>query len=268
MENIKVSYEQIKKANDEIQTTDIKGKGYAQVNERIKAYRKVYPTGSIETEIQEINENYVRMKTIVTDCEDNIIATGTASETNKGKNQINLTSMIENCETSAVGRALGFAGFGVDKAIASAEDMQKNSYKSYEIFKGMYIKNSDAIVIVKNTIKELMRKLGVRLEDLNKFCRDNLWSELSDLNLQQFLRLEIELKKANNTDSKMHSLYGQNIKTKKLLVPENQQIAYESSQEKFGKIAIRMAGTDETIVNEIIDDYLEAGIDLTGSKGE
>ena len=37
MENIKVSYEQIKKANDEIQTTDIKGKGYAQVNERIKA---------------------------------------------------------------------------------------------------------------------------------------------------------------------------------------------------------------------------------------
>ena len=113
-----------------------------------------------------------------------------------------------------------------------------------------------------------MRKLGVRLEDLNQFCRDNLWSELSDLNLQQFLRLEIELKKANNTDSKMHSLYGQNIKTKKLLVPENQQIAYESSQEKFGKIAIRMAGTDETIVNEIIDDYLEAGIDLTGSKGE
>lgn len=268
MENNKVSYDQIENANNEIQTTDIKGKGYAQVNERIKAYRKVYPTGSIETEIQEINDNYVRMKTTVTDCEDKVIATGTASETNTGKNQINLTSMIENCETSAVGRALGFAGFGVDKAIASAEDMQKNSYKSYEIFENMYIKNSDAIVIVKNTIKELMRKLGVRLEDLNQFCRDNLWSELSDLNLQQFLRLENELQSANNTNSSMHSLYGQNLKTQKMLIPENQQVVYESSQEKFGRIAIKMAGTDETKINEIIDFYLEAGIDLTKTIGE
>ena len=45
----KVSYEQIKKANDEIETLKLGAKGYAQVNERIKAFRKVYPSGSILT---------------------------------------------------------------------------------------------------------------------------------------------------------------------------------------------------------------------------
>ena len=54
MNEIKVSYEQIKKANEEIETIKLGAKGYAQVNERIKAYRKVYPSGSIQTEIMEI----------------------------------------------------------------------------------------------------------------------------------------------------------------------------------------------------------------------
>ena len=36
---------------------------------------------------------------------------------------INQTSFIENCETSAVGRALGMAGFGIDVSIASAEEL-------------------------------------------------------------------------------------------------------------------------------------------------
>ena len=37
---------------------------------------------------------------------------------------INKTSYIENCETSAVGRALGMAGIGIDTAVASAEEVQ------------------------------------------------------------------------------------------------------------------------------------------------
>ena len=39
-EDIKVSYEQIKKADEEIETIKLGTKGYAQANERIKAYRK------------------------------------------------------------------------------------------------------------------------------------------------------------------------------------------------------------------------------------
>ena len=57
----RVSYEQIKKANEEIENIKLGTKGYAQVNERIKAFRKVYPTGPIETTIEEIRDDYVRI---------------------------------------------------------------------------------------------------------------------------------------------------------------------------------------------------------------
>ena len=132
MNNIKVSYDQIEKANNEIESIKLGTKGYAQVNERIKAFRKVYPSGSIETNIEEIKNDYIRVKAIVRDENNELISTGTASEQLTGDNKkdyINKTSMVENCETSAVGRALGFAGFGVDTAIASAEDVERNKNK-------------------------------------------------------------------------------------------------------------------------------------------
>ncbi|AIF54447.1 hypothetical protein LDB3_022 [Lactobacillus phage Ld3] len=43
--------EEIQKANGTLKSTDIKGKGYIEVNQRIKAFRQVYPTGTISTEI-------------------------------------------------------------------------------------------------------------------------------------------------------------------------------------------------------------------------
>ena len=43
MEENKITFEDIQKANETIKTTDIKGKDYAEVNQRIKAYRMVYP---------------------------------------------------------------------------------------------------------------------------------------------------------------------------------------------------------------------------------
>jgi len=51
-----------------------------------------------------------------------VLATGHAFE-KKASTFINQTSYIENCETSAVGRALGILGIGVDTAIASAEEV-------------------------------------------------------------------------------------------------------------------------------------------------
>ena len=39
------------KANEIIKTTNIKGKDYAEVNQRIKAFRLVHPSGCITTEI-------------------------------------------------------------------------------------------------------------------------------------------------------------------------------------------------------------------------
>ena len=123
MENKKITFEDIQKANETIRTTDIKGKDYAEVNQRIKAFRMVYPTGVIETEMIS-NENGVCIfRARVLDSEYGLIATGTAYE-KENSTFINKTSYIENCETSAVGRALGMAGFGIDTSVASAEEVQ------------------------------------------------------------------------------------------------------------------------------------------------
>lgn len=118
-----IKYTDIAKANETIKTTNIKGKEYAEVNQRIKAFRMVHPNGTITTDIINIENGVVLMKASITDDEGRLIGTGYAYEKEKGS-FINQTSYIENCETSAVGRALGMCGFGIDTSVASAEEVQ------------------------------------------------------------------------------------------------------------------------------------------------
>lgn len=132
MEN-KIKYEDIQKANEAIRTmtisrTDKKtgkevSKEYAEVNQRIKAFRMVYPTGSITTDMINNENGICIFRAVVRDEIGNILATGTAYE-KESSSFINQTSYIENCETSAIGRALGIAGFGIDTSVASAEEVQ------------------------------------------------------------------------------------------------------------------------------------------------
>ena len=122
-----ITYEELKKANDSIITTDIKGKAYSEVPQRIKAFRMVYPTGTISTEMIS-NENGVCVfrATVGFQSDEGYfvkLGNGTAYE-KEGSTFINKTSYIENCETSSVGRALGMAGFGIDTSVASAEEVQ------------------------------------------------------------------------------------------------------------------------------------------------
>lgn len=136
-----VKYEDIKKANESIQTTAIKGKDYAEVNQRIKAFRMVYPDGFISTEMLQ-NENGVcifraEVGYQADNGDGNVLGVGTAYE-KEGSSFINKTSYIENCETSAVGRALGMAGFGIDTSVASFEEVKTaiaNQGKKEEIEK-------------------------------------------------------------------------------------------------------------------------------------
>jgi hypothetical protein len=134
MENKIITFEDIQKANETIITTDIKGKNYAEVNQRIKAFRMVYPTGTIATQLLN-NENGVCVfKAVISDENGKMLATGTAYE-KEGSTFINKTSYIENCETSAIGRALGIAGFGIDTSIASAEEVQNAINNQEEILR-------------------------------------------------------------------------------------------------------------------------------------
>lgn len=123
-----ISYEDIQKANTTIRTTDIKGKDYAEVNQRIKAFRMVYPDGIIDTDMISNDNGVCIFKAMVGYYEEDEgcvrwLGTGYAYE-KENSSFINKTSYIENCETSAVGRALGMAGFGIDVSVASAEEMQ------------------------------------------------------------------------------------------------------------------------------------------------
>ena len=118
-------------ANETIKTTDIKGREYAEVNQRIKAFRMIYPQGSIVTQMLS-NENGVCVFKATVGTDDGVIlGTGTAYE-KEDSSFINKTSYIENCETSAVGRALGMAGFGIDVSVASAEEVA-NAIQNQEV---------------------------------------------------------------------------------------------------------------------------------------
>lgn len=116
-----------------MKTINIKGKEYIPVVERIKEFHKLYK-GNIVTEIIGTGENRVVVKATVTITEfvkkdEEIILdipmvfTG-HSQAEWGKGMMGNVA-LEVAETSAVGRALGFAGIGIDAGIASADEIRK-----------------------------------------------------------------------------------------------------------------------------------------------
>jgi len=122
-----MEYKDIERVNSEIKMTPMGKKDYAMVSERVTAFRKLFPEGFIRTEIVSINEQAVLMQAKAgyyrEDLSECVLATGYAKE-EKGKGMVNGTSHIENCETSAVGRALGMIGLGLNGGgICSAEEL-------------------------------------------------------------------------------------------------------------------------------------------------
>ncbi len=114
--------ENLKKANKDLASIPFKGKEYVMVNERIRAFREMCPSGSITTDIISMENGVVTMKATVCDEDGKIIGTGIAQE-KETSSYINKTSYVENCETSAVGRALGMCGIGSYDAVSTAEEL-------------------------------------------------------------------------------------------------------------------------------------------------
>lgn len=116
-----MNYENTKKVNASLKTIPIKGKDYVTVNERVKAFWMLFPDGSIETELIRYDDALIIVKATIK-VNGEVKATGYAKEV-EGSSNINRTSALENAETSAVGRALGFLGIGIDTSIASYEEV-------------------------------------------------------------------------------------------------------------------------------------------------
>lgn len=90
-----MEYKDLERVNSEIKTVDIKGKDYAEVPKRVTAFRKLFPEGTIETEIISCNNGVCVFKAIAKDG-DKVLGTGHAYE-KEGSTFINKTSYIENC---------------------------------------------------------------------------------------------------------------------------------------------------------------------------
>jgi hypothetical protein len=113
-----------------LKTVNIKGKEYVEVNERLKFFRATYPKHSLTSEVIEKTDKTILILASIINEDGRVIANGMAEE-EKGSTFINKTSYVENCETSAWGRALANFGIGLDTSVASAEEVQ-NAIKNQD----------------------------------------------------------------------------------------------------------------------------------------
>ena len=117
-----ITLEGIEDVNKRIKKITIKDKQYATVAARVQAFRGLCPDGLIHTEIISINDGVVLMQAEVKDETGKLLATGYAQE-KETASMINKTSYVENCETSAIGRALAMLGLGSEENIASSQEV-------------------------------------------------------------------------------------------------------------------------------------------------
>lgn len=109
-----------------VKTINIKGKEYVPVSERVKEFHETLKGGgAITTEIISNTDKMVVVKATVTIGE--VEYTG-HSQAIWGEGMMGKVA-LEVAETSAIGRALGFAGFGIVEGIASADEISKNNFE-------------------------------------------------------------------------------------------------------------------------------------------
>ena len=189
-----ITFEKIQEVNKHLTTSNIKGKPYIEVNQRIKAFRMLYPNGCILTSIESLENGVVVMKAVVKDEEEHILGTGYAYE-KESSSFINKTSYIENCETSAVGRALGMLGIGIDTSVASYEEVS-NAIAQQEAQKAeaenKKIENS---VINEVKVKALIARCEKEKVDAGKILELYKVSSLADLKEKQYANINLHWEK-------------------------------------------------------------------------
>lgn len=202
--------EELRQANSEIVTLPLKRwdkeKGeevttpYAPVNERVKAFRKVYPTGKLFTNMESFENGLCIFRAEVGYYDDDnyrVLATGTAYEQVSTNSFINKVSIIENCETSAVGRALGFAGFGIDTGIASKEEVERaNELRENTVSKAE-----------QDSFKELCEERGVDYVGILKECG---WQRGMSVDKMMLDEASAKVKKMPHKKSKLEKVQSSN----------------------------------------------------------
>ena len=169
-----MKFEDLAKVADSLEKDKIKNKEYVGVSERVKGFRILFPEGSITTELVSLNgepgkRTAVMKATVSNECGD-VLSTGYAYE-DAANGMVNKTSFVENCETSAVGRALGFLGLDM-ASIASAEEVSN----ALEI----QAARSPISEVKQKALKAHLEECGVKLEDVLTLYKVASISEITE----------------------------------------------------------------------------------------
>jgi len=97
---------------------------YETVAQRLVRWWTEYPDGRIITSIHHYDGSTIIMRAECYNNDDRLIATGYAEEV-FGNSPVNKTSFLENCETSAIGRAISNSRIGHTGERASSTEMEK-----------------------------------------------------------------------------------------------------------------------------------------------
>ena len=141
---------------------NIHGKQYYTVARRISDFRQAHPEYGVHTEILSIDDATVVCRAVITDEAGRQISSGIAEE-HRRASKINSTSAVENCETSAVGRALAFFGMAGTE-IASADEVAGaiNQQRQNEVDEGLM---AHAVAVRENLDEIHMMKTAMQEED-------------------------------------------------------------------------------------------------------
>ena len=164
------------------------GKPYVTVNSRLKYFREEFIGYKLLSEVISNENGKCLIKATILDDKNIAVATGHACEKD-GVGFINRTSHVENCETSAWGRALGNFGIGISAAVASYEEV------------------ANAIEQRKPVTKEKKYKDSVcaKVESINK---DNLPDMLENcFNTQEAIDIWWLLTKEQQADKEIQELF-------------------------------------------------------------
>mgnify|MGYP003676445493 FL=1 len=193
-----------------MKTINIHGKQYVEVKERIKYFRENFNDWSLTSEVIDLTEDRCVIKATISNEKGRVIASGIAYES-KGSSYINKTSFIENCETSAWGRALANIGIGLDVAIASADEVlnakAQDKPKKPKIEKLSDAKFSAMVVAIGegkgDTVRErlckykISKKQQAKIDELltDKKVENGVLSIIDELNS---IEVPTEIKNINN----------------------------------------------------------------------
>ena len=165
-----------------MKTINIKGKEYVPVVERVKEFHKLFPDASITTEVIDCGSERISIKATIKIPEFKVgglapreerIFTG-HSQAEWGKGMMGGVA-LEVAETSAIGRALGFANIGLLDGIASADEMRKVKTIKERASAKPGLKLNINILELEGTTTSLLKSLIASLNGWSTPPRDTLF---------------------------------------------------------------------------------------------